>query len=207
MRDDSGADDDTDRSGQLTAEATAVVIDGSAGRGRRAAGYCAALLLLLSSMAIILALLRALESPHPTFTRLEFLGLAAAALAVAAAWGAGAARTARIMVRLRKQGLTATATTTGAGDQWIGGGAGWVSAVRVSFTDARDRLVHAEYRYLSSLGQERVGGTIQITYDPANPTNVRPLDRHSDPCRAPLVIDAVLMLTYLGITLYFAYRG
>jgi len=156
-------------------------------------------------MAIILALLRALESPHPTFTRLEFLGLAAAALAVAAAWGA--ARTARIMVRLRKQGLTATATITGAGDQWIGGGAGWVSAVRVSFTDARDRLVHAEYRYLSSLGQERVGGTIQITYDPANPTNVRPLDRHSDPCRAPLVIDAVLMLTYLGITLYFAYRG
>jgi hypothetical protein len=61
-------------------------------------------LLLLSSMAIILALLRALESPHPTFTRLEFLGLAAAALAVAAVWGAGAARTARIMVRQRKQG-------------------------------------------------------------------------------------------------------
>lgn len=93
---------------------SAVVIDGSAGRGRRAAGFCAALLLLLSGMAIILALLRALESPHPTFTRLEFLGLTAAALAVAAVCGAGAARTARIMVRQRKQGLTATATITGA---------------------------------------------------------------------------------------------
>jgi hypothetical protein len=125
-------------------------------------------LLLLSGMAILLALARALESPHPAFTRLEFLGLA-----VAAVWGAGAARTARIMVRQRKQGLT-TATITGAGDQWIGGGAGWVSAVRVSFTDARGRLV---------------------------------LDRHSDPYRAQLVIGAVLMLTYLGITLYFAYRG
>ena len=164
------------------------------------------LLVLLSSLAILLALSWALES-HPTFTRLEFLGLAAAALAIAAVWGAEAARTARIMVRQRKHGLTATATITGAGDQWIGGGAGWVSAVRVSFTDARDRLVHAEYRYLSSLGQERAGGTIQITYDPADPTNVRPLDRRGDPYTAPLVLSAVLMLTYLGITLYFAYRG
>jgi hypothetical protein len=144
-----------------------------------------------------------------TSTRRGNLALAAAFLVGVVIFGAWGVGTLEAIARLREHGLSANATITKVVEQDIqiphGYDNGWHTTVTVSFTDTSGRLVRAGYTDRAEAGGKKAGQTIQIVYDPAKPTSIKPVG--PDPRWVDAFIDGLAAVVWLGGSVYFAYRA
>jgi hypothetical protein len=138
----------------------------------------------------------------------------AAALVVVALAIVQLVATVNTVARLRERGILATATITNVTERYVQvpyGYTGWITAVSVSFTDERGDLITAGYsdHYARAAGKE-IGQTIQIRYDPQQPTSVNPateVARGSDTRSFEAFLIGVGATAFLVVSLYFAYQA
>ena len=95
---------------------------------------------------------------------------AVVSVAGAAAGGADAAFRLKEAARLCKQGRITDATIVSLDERLVSipsGFNGWVTKVKVSFTDASGHLINAGYTDYARAAGKREGQAVQIAYDPA----------------------------------------
>jgi hypothetical protein len=136
--------------------------------------------------------------------------LVAAVVSVVSAAGAGADSAGRLKAaaRLRTQGQITDATIVSLRERYVSipsGFNGWVTTVKVSFTDVSGHLINAGYTDYGRAEGKREGQTIQIVYDPSRPVSIAPVGGD------PRVIDAFFLAlgsaVLAGIAVYFAVRA
>jgi hypothetical protein len=149
---------------------------------RRVMGYAGAGLGFLACMAwaLVTAKMIVLSSGG--------LLVAAVVSVVGAAWcGAELAGRLKSATRLRTQGRITDATIVSLRERYVSipsGFNGWVTTVKVSFTDASGHLINAGYTGHERAEGKREGQTVQIVYDPSRPVSISPMGDD------PRVIDA-----------------
>jgi hypothetical protein len=149
-----------------------------------------------------------------TLSRPALWGATAASLVVVAFAIAQLVATVNTVARLRKRGVLATATITNVTERYVQvpyGYTGWITAVSVSFTDERGDLITAGYsdHYARAAGRQ-VGQTVQIRYDPREPTSVNPaaeVERGNDTRSFEAFLIGTGAAAFLAMSLYFAYQA
>ena len=108
--------------------------------------------------------------------------LVAAVVSVVGAAGIGAEAAFRLhaAARLLKQGRITDATIVSLDERLVSvpsgiGFSGWVTKVKVSFTDASGHLINAGYTEYGRAGEKREDQTVQISYDPSWPVSIAPV--------------------------------
>ena len=126
----------------------------------------------------------------------------------AAACGAELAGRLKSAARLRTQGRITDATIVSLRERYVSipsGFNGWVTTVKVSFTDASGHLINAGYTSHERAEGKREGQPVQIVYDPSRPVSIAPVGGD------PRVIDAFFLglgsAVLAGIAVYFAVRA
>jgi len=136
--------------------------------------------------------------------------LVAAVVLVVGAAGVGAEAAFRLKaaVRLFKQGRITDATIVSLDERLVSipsGFNGWVTKVKVSFTDASGHLINAGYTDYGRAGGKREGQTVQISYDPGWPVSIAPVGGDFR------VIEAFFLAlgspVLAGMAVYFALRA
>src|SRR5205823_571467 len=136
-------------------------------------------------------------------------GVSLTASAVGAAGlGAAAAGLLRAAARLRTQGRITDATIVSLRERYFSSAeySGWVTGVKVSFTDASGHLINAGYTHHARAGGKREGQTVQIVYDPRRPASIAPAGG-GDSRVLHGFIAALLSAASAGMAVYFALRA
>ncbi len=126
----------------------------------------------------------------------------------AADTAADAAGRLKAAARLRKQGRITDATIVSLGERYVSipsGFAGWVTTVKVSFTDASGHLINAGYTDYARAAGKREGQTVRIAYDPSRPVSIAPVG--GDPRVADAFLLALGSAVLVAIAVYFAFRA
>jgi hypothetical protein len=170
---------------------------------RRVVGYAGAGLGVLAGLAWTLVTAKVIV--------LSAGGLLVAAVVSAVGAAAGGAESAgrlKSAARLRTQGRITDATIVSLRERYISipsGFNGWVTTVKVSFTDASGHLINAGYTGHERAEGRREGQTVQMVYDPSRPVSIAPVGGD------PRVIDAFFLAlgsaVLAGIAVYFAVRA
>jgi Protein of unknown function (DUF3592) len=161
---------------------------------RRVTSYAAGGLSLLAALALIAVAGGITLGAGGLLAAAAVSAVAAALVALESAGRLTAAR------HLRRHGLTAEAAIVSLAERYVSvpsGFQGWVTTVRLSFTDITGQLVNAEYTDHARAGGKRAGQTIHITYDPAQPYSVAPAGDD------PRVFDAFLLALGSAVLLGF----
>jgi len=138
--------------------------------------------------------------------------LAAAVMSVlcAAIGGADAAGRLRAATRLRKQGRITGATIVSLDERYVSvpsGFSGYVTTVKVTFTDASGHLINAGYTDHAPAGGKEVGQTVRIAYDPSRPVSIAPVGGGGDPRVEDAFLLALSSAVMVGTAVYFALRA
>jgi hypothetical protein len=126
----------------------------------------------------------------------------------AAGLGAASAGTLRAAARLRTQGRITDATIVSLRERYFSSTdySGWVTGVKVSFTDASGHPVNARYTDHARAGGKREGQMVQIVYDPRRPVSIAPAGGGDS-----RVFDGFLLAlpaaVSAGMAVYFAVRA
>ncbi len=129
-------------------------------------------------------------------------------VAGAAAFGAASAGRLRSAARLRTQGRITDAIIVSLRERYVSipsGFNGWVTTVKVSFTDASGHLINAGYTGHERAEGKRKGQTVQIVYDPSRPVSIAPVG--GDPRVIDAFVLALCSAAWVGIAVYFAVRA
>ena len=170
---------------------------------RRVMGYAGAGLGVLAGLAWTL-----ITAKMIVLSAGGLLVAAAMSVAGAAAGGAESADRLKAADRLRTQGRITDATIVSLRERYISipsGFNGWVTTVKVSFTDSSGHRINAGYTGHERAAGKREGQTVQIVYDPSRPLSIAPVGGD------PRVIDAFFLVlgsaVMAGIAVYFAVRA
>ena len=82
---------------------------------------------------------------------------------------------------------------------------GWVTKVKVSFTDASGHLINAGYTDYGGAGGKREGQTVQIAYDPSWPVSIAPVGGDFRVIEAFFLVLGSAVLA--GMAVYLALRA
>jgi hypothetical protein len=122
--------------------------------------------------------------------------------------GAASVGPLRAAARLRTQGRITDATIVSLRERYFSSTelSGWVTGVKVSFTDASGHLINAGYTDHARAGGKREGQTVQIVYDPRRPVSIAPAGG-GDSRVFDGFIAALLSAASTGMAVYFALRA
>lgn len=146
------------------------------------------------------------------------LVVAIASVTVAGSGVADMVGTARPMRRLRERGIATTATITHVDGRYVhipSGYSGWVTTVKVTFTNAQGETVRADYTDYEAAGRREAGQRLSIVYDPDQPDSISPLStrpaggapRPNDPRADNLVQLGFAFVAMLAVAGYFTFHA
>ena len=170
---------------------------------RRVMGYAGAGLGILACLAWVLVTAKKIDLGAGGL-------LAAAVVSVVSAAGGGAEAAFRLKsaARLHKQGRITDATIVSADERYVAipsGYNGWVTKVKVTFTDASGHPINAGYTDHARAAGKKKGQIVQITYDPSRPTSIAPVG--GDPQVIDVFVLALGSAVLAGMAVYFAFRA
>jgi hypothetical protein len=166
-------------------------------------GYAAAGLSVLACLAWILVTAKVI-----VLSAGGLLVAAVVSVVSAAGGGAEAAFRLKAAARLRKQGRITDATIVSADERYVAipsGFTGWVTTVKVSFTDASGHLINAGYTDYARAAGKKEGQTVQIAYDPSRQASIAPVG--GDPRVFDVFFLALGSAALVGMAVYFAFRA
>jgi hypothetical protein len=169
---------------------------------RRVGGYAGAGLAGLACLTWILVTLNVIV--------LGTVGSLVVSAVCAAGFGAESAGRLKAVARLCKQGRITDATIVSLDERFVsiqGGFNGWMTMVKVSFTDATGHLINAGYTDYARAKGKREGQMVQIAYDPSRPVSIAPVGGDGDPRIIEAVFLALGSAVSAGIAVYFAVRA